>query len=109
MAPQVRKLKHHIFICTNERAADHPRGCCKLTHSEALIPLFKAGLAENGLSGEIRAQKAGCLDVCEYGPTVVVYPDGIWYGRVKPEDIAEIIQSHLIDGHPVDRLRIPGK
>ena len=107
--PPVKKLKAHIFICTNERAPGHPRGCCKEKHSEDLIKLFKAGLAEAGLAGEVRAQRAGCLDTCEYGPTVTIYPDNVWYGKVQPADVAEIIRSHLIEGKPVERLRISGK
>jgi (2Fe-2S) ferredoxin len=105
----MKKLKAHIFVCTNERAAGHPRGCCKARNSEDLIPLFKQELAKAGLSAETRAQKAGCLDTCEFGPTVVIYPDSVWYGNVKPEDVPEIVKSHLIEGVPVERLKIPGK
>lgn len=104
-----RKLKAHLFICTNERPAGHPRGCCKEKNSEALVQGFKEELARRGLAGEVRAQKAGCLDTCEYGPSIVVYPDNIWYGPVRQEDIAEIVESHVVGGKPVERLRIPGK
>ncbi|NBU21732.1 (2Fe-2S) ferredoxin domain-containing protein [bacterium] len=103
------KLKAHIFVCTNERPAGHPRGCCMNHKSDNLVQLLKKELARAGLSTEVRAQKAGCLDVCEYGPALVVYPDQVWYGGVKPEDISEIVQSHLKDGRVVERLRIPGK
>lgn len=103
------KLRAHVFVCTNERPAGHPRGCCKTKNSEGLVQLFKEEIAKAGLNKQIRAQKAGCLDVCEFGPTLVVYPDGIWYGRVQPEDVQEIVKSHLQDGKPVERLRIPGK
>jgi (2Fe-2S) ferredoxin len=77
--------------------------------SDNLVQLLKKELAQAGLSTEVRAQKAGCLDVCEYGPALVIYPDQVWYGGVKPEDISEIVQSHLKDGRVVERLRIPGK
>jgi (2Fe-2S) ferredoxin len=105
----MKKLKAHIFVCTNERPAGHPRGCCKEKNSEELVALFKQELSKAGLGGETRAQKAGCLDTCEFGPAVVVYPENIWYGNVKPSDVPEIIQSHLVRGEPVERLRIPGK
>lgn len=59
------------------------------------------------MKGRIRANKAGCLDQCELGVSVVVYPDGVWYGRVTLEDVNEIIESHLIAGKPVERLRVP--
>jgi (2Fe-2S) ferredoxin len=54
----------------------------------------------------VRANKSGCLDQCELGPTVAVYPDGVFYGGVRPEDVDEIIESHIIHGQPVERLRI---
>ena len=73
------------------------------------MQLFKQELSKTGLKGEVRAQKAGCLDTCEFGPTVVIYPDGVWYGRVQASDVAEIVQSHLIQGKPLERLKIPGK
>jgi len=55
----------------------------------------------------VRANKAGCLDQCEVGPTVVVYPEAVWYGHVTPADVDEIIDSHIIGGQPVERLVIP--
>lgn len=103
------KFKAHIFVCTNERPPGHPRGCCKEKQSEELIQLFKKELSEAGLSKEVRAQKAGCLDSCEFGPAIVVYPDNVWYGRVQASDVAEIVRSHIRGGQPVERLKIPGK
>jgi (2Fe-2S) ferredoxin len=103
------KLKAHIFVCTNERPSGHPRGCCKEKNSEELIQAFKKELSKVGLALNVRAQRAGCLDTCEYGPSVVIYPDNIWYGKVAIEDVPEIVKSHLVDGRPVERLRIPGK
>ena len=102
MAP----FERHVFICTNQRSADHPRGCCNPDGSEALHKAFKRALAERGLSRRIRANKAGCLDQCEHGPTVVVYPDGVWYGGVTEADVAEIVDRHLGEGQPVSRLRL---
>ena len=54
----------------------------------------------------MRANKAGCIDQCEHGPNVVVYPEAVWYGGVKPEDVAEIVESHIVGGVPVRRLRL---
>lgn len=107
--PPVRQLEAHIFVCTNERSQGHPRGSCKPRGSEELIQRFKMKLASAGLAAKVRTNKAGCLDVCEYGPAVVIYPDGVWYGGVKPDDVDEIVQSHLVEGRPVERLKIPGK
>lgn len=105
----MKKLKFHIFICTNERPDSDPRGCCKSKKAEELIPIFKREVSEAGLSPCVRAQRAGCLDTCAYGPSVVIYPEGVWYGGVKPEDVREIVRSHLVEGKPVQRLLIPGK
>jgi (2Fe-2S) ferredoxin len=59
-----------------------------------------------GLAERVRINKSGCLDQCEHGPTVVVYPDAVWYGFVKPGDAAEIVEEHLVNGRPVERLRL---
>ena len=101
------KFERHIFICTNQRAEGHPRGCCDPAGSAELHRLFKTKLAQRGAKNTIRANKAGCLDQCELGPTVVVYPEAVWYGGVRPEDVDEIIDSHILGGKPVDRLMIP--
>lgn len=103
------KLVAHLFVCTHERSADHPKSCCQAKNSENLIVALKRELAAAGLATQVRAQRAGCLDVCGSGPAMVVYPEAIWYGNVKEEDIAEIVRSHLVGGKPVERLRIPGK
>jgi len=101
------KFKHHLFICTNSRAADHPRGSCDPQKAGDLHRAFKTKLAQRGLKGTIRANKSGCLDQCEHGPTVVVYPGEVWYAVKRAEDVDEIIESHIVGGTPVERLRIP--
>ncbi len=108
-APTVKKLKYHVFVCLNERAPGSPRGCCKSKGSEKILESLKTAVLEAGLKAEVRAQKAGCLDVCEFGPSIVVYPDNVWYGSVNLDDVSEIVRSHLGEGKPVERLRIPGK
>jgi (2Fe-2S) ferredoxin len=100
-------FERHVFICTNERPADNPKGSCKTRGSEDVLQRFKTLVGERGLTATVRAQKCGCLDYCSFGPTVVVYPDGVWYGRVTPQDVDEIVDSHLAGGVPVDRLRVP--
>jgi (2Fe-2S) ferredoxin len=68
---------------------------------------FKKAIHAAGLKRVVRANKAGCLDQCARGVTVVVYPEQVWYGGVRPEDVDEIVQSHVVGGVPVARLRIP--
>ncbi|MHB1022232.1 MAG: (2Fe-2S) ferredoxin domain-containing protein [Acidobacteriaceae bacterium] len=68
---------------------------------------FKDAVAAAGLKATVRANKAGCLDQCEHGPAVVVYPEAVWYGFVTLEDVNEIVRKHLVEGRPVERLRLP--
>lgn len=96
----------HLFICENKRPDGHPRGCCSNKGSIEIRQAFKARLTELGINDKIRANSAGCLDACEEGPVVVVYPEQVWYGKVKLEDVEEIIQNHLINNQPVERLKI---
>ena len=96
----------HVFICTNERDPADPRGCCSQRGGNEVRDAFKRKLKERGLHGRMRANASGCLDACEFGPSIVVYPDCVWYGGVSVEDIDEIIESHLINDVPVERLLI---
>ena len=105
----MKRFEKHIFICENRRPEGHPKGCCAEKNSLAVRELFKKRLKELGLSSDIRSNSAGCLDACEHGVTVVVYPEQIWYGKVTVDDVEEIIQSHLIKNLPVDRLKIADK
>ncbi len=100
------KFERHIFICGNQRPAGHPRGCCDPTAKAELQKLFKQKLAERGLKGRVRANQSGCLDQCEHGPNLVVYPEAVWYGGVTLADVDEIVESHILGGKPVERLRL---
>lgn len=99
-------FERHVFVCTNTRKPDHPRGCCSARQSEAIRDRLKTLAAEQGLKGRVRVNSAGCLDQCEHGPTIVVYPEGVWYGFVTLADVDEIVSSHLVAGRPVERLRL---
>jgi len=101
------KFERHIFVCCNQRPPDNPRGCCDPDGLAQLQLAFKQKLAACGLKHTVRANKSGCLDQCEHGPTVVVYPEAVWYGRVKMEDVEEIVESHILRGKPVERLILP--
>ncbi|HEY9078585.1 (2Fe-2S) ferredoxin domain-containing protein [Magnetovibrio sp.] len=95
----------HIFCCTNERPAKHPRGSCAALGSVKLRDYMKARAKELGLEG-VRVNSAGCLDRCELGPAVVVYPEGIWYSIKTFEDVDEILIDHIEKGGRVDRLML---
>ena len=100
------RFTKHIFVCENLRSEDDPRGSCSAKASHEIRKALKSELKKRGLNVTARANQAGCLDACEFGPAMVVYPEAIWYGGVKLEDVPEIVESHIIAGVPVERLRI---
>ena len=100
------QFERHIFVCTNRRDPENPKGCCAAKGGEALKDKLKAELHARGLKKRMRANAAGCLDVCAHGPAMVVYPEGVWYAHVTPDDIPEIVEKHLIGGEVVERLRL---
>jgi (2Fe-2S) ferredoxin len=98
--------KHHVFFCLNKR--DPPEACCANHDSEAMKDYAKKrvkALKLNG-PGKVRINAAGCLDRCEEGPCIVVYPEGTWYTYVDSSDIDEIIDEHLVKGRIVERRKI---
>ncbi|MCA8919224.1 MAG: (2Fe-2S) ferredoxin domain-containing protein [Planctomycetes bacterium] len=105
MAKEFPPYERHVFICMNERESGHPRGDCKSKGAEGVLLRFKELVAQKKLKPRIRAQKSGCLDTCELGVSVVVYPEAVWYKQVSPADVDEIVESHLVNGVPVERLR----
>jgi len=99
-------FERHVFVCHNVRPADAPRPSCTTDGKSELHARLQQLSRDAGLSGKVRINKSGCLDQCEHGPTVVVYPDAVWYGNVRPEDAEAIVLEHLVGGRPVERLRI---
>ncbi len=102
---------HHVFFCTNEREPDasgNVRPSCGGKNAQALQDYAKKKVKSLGLSGhgKVRVNNAGCLDRCEEGPCVVVYPEETWYTFIDEHDIDEIVESHLKGGKVVERLRI---
>jgi (2Fe-2S) ferredoxin len=103
----VPTFQRHVFVCINERPADHPKGCCKSKGGPEVRDALKKALAARGIKGEVRANNAGCLDQCEQGVTVVVYPEQVWYGHVTVDDIEELVEKHIVGGEAVERLMLP--
>ena len=99
-------FKCHIFCCTNSREPGHTRGCCAEKDGEALRDYMKKRIKELKILFT-RVNNAGCLDRCELGPCMVIYPEGIWYACKTREDVDEVINEHLLGGRPVARLRLP--
>ena len=96
----------HIFICTNQRAEGAHRKSCGEAHGMEIVDAFKKKLKEKNLPIKLRAQKAGCLDICDYGQTIVVYPEGVFYVGVELGDVDEIINEHIVNNKVVERLRL---
>jgi (2Fe-2S) ferredoxin len=99
--------KYHLFVCTNRRPEGHPKGCCSEKGSEAIREFFKEEIKRLGLRSHARANIAGCLDTCQFGPSVVVYPEAVWYRVSSLEDAKEILECHIQRGQIVERLRMP--
>ena len=99
-------FNHHVFFCCNQR--DESRACCNNHGAQELRDYAQKRVKELGLAGpgKVRINQAGCLDRCEEGPVIVVYPEAVWYTYVDREDIDEIVEEHLVHGRVVERLRI---
>ncbi|WP_374669066.1 ferredoxin [Ramlibacter sp.] len=99
--------RHHIFFCLNQR--DNGEACCADHNAQAAFDRCKAQVKAQGLAGpgQVRVNKAGCLDRCAGGPVAVVYPEAVWYTYVDAHDIDEIVESHLKNGRVVERLLTP--
>lgn len=100
--------RHHVFFCLNQREPGADRPSCANCGAQAMQEYAKKRIKELGMAGagKIRINKSGCLDRCEEGPVLVVYPDATWYTYFDQSDIDEIIDSHLLRGEPVERLMI---
>ena len=100
-------FQHHVFFCLNKR--ENGEACCADQNADAMFAYCKEQAKQQGLSGpgQVRINKAGCLDRCSAGPVAVVYPDAVWYTYVDQADIDEIIESHLKNGQVVERLLVP--
>ena len=86
----------HVFCCINERAPGHPRGSCSARGAQALQAYMKAQGKALGLGSRVRMNKSGCLERCELGPTMVIYPEGVWYTYNSEADIDEILHRHVL-------------
>ncbi len=99
-------FKHHVFFCCNQREAG--ANCCNNHGASDLRDYAKKKVKALGLSGEgkVRINQAGCLDRCDEGPVLVIYPEAVWYTYVDREDIDDIVHEHLQHGRIVERLKV---
>ncbi|KAA3616220.1 MAG: (2Fe-2S) ferredoxin domain-containing protein [Calditrichaeota bacterium] len=101
----MEKYEKHIFVCVNERTEDNPKGSCFNKNSLNVFQKFRKEITTRDLKKTVCASKSGCLASCSDGPTVVVYPEGVWYKNVSENDVAEILEEHILGDRPVERLR----
>ena len=100
------QYKRHVFVCTGGDT------CPTQGDTEKYVKILRAEVVKAGLKVDVRINKSGCFSQCGHGPMMVVYPENVWYGGVQESDLMEIFQSHILNGHPVARLRyepgVPG-
>ncbi|AAU90579.1 MULTISPECIES: (2Fe-2S) ferredoxin domain-containing protein [Methylococcus] len=101
------KPSKHVFVCAQTRPPGHPRGSCGQLGSTAVFQTFMQQFEAGQLYGQFALTSTGCLGTCDLGPTVLVYPEGVMYSKVSPADVSEIIEEHLKNGRPVERLLAP--
>jgi len=96
----------HVFVCSQSRPAGHPRGSCAHKGGSELLQAFWKELQNRNAYDRVAITYSGCIGPCDQGPNVLVYPDGVLYGGVSKDDVAEIFDSHLNGDVPVERLRV---
>lgn len=99
-------FSHHVFVCGNRRDPGHRRGCCDPEGQDRLRNELKVLVKSKGLAPLVRVNKAGCLEQCEHGPTMVIYPQAIWYGGVTPADLSRIVEQTIERGEVLEDLLI---
>jgi len=95
-------FRFHLFVCTQQKPKGVPS--CPASGSLAVLDRLDREIQTRGLSDNVQLTTCGCMGLCDEGPTMVVYPEGVWYRRVQPSDISEIVGTHLHGGKPVDWL-----
>lgn len=100
-------FKRHVFFCTN-KTTDGSQ-CCSALGAEKARTYLKQKCKDKGIhgAGQVRVNSAGCMDRCQFGPVIVIYPEAVWYTYVDQDDLDEILESHLMQGKVVERLLLP--
>jgi (2Fe-2S) ferredoxin len=104
MVSPMPRYQHHVFVCTNKRPPGHPKGSCGERGAQDIVLTLTEEVERQELFETVKVNSSSCLGPCQQGPTIVVYPEGIWYCGVNEKDIQELVTSHLVNGVPVDRL-----
>ena len=99
----------HVFVCTQNRPQGHPRGSCAASGCAEVMNEFMLEIQRRNLFDKIGLTNTGCMGPCSFGPSVLVYPEGVMYGRVGKDDVKAIIEKHLLGGEPVAALQLPAE
>ena len=105
--PSPSQPRVHFFICVNERAGDSDLPSCARRGSRSVLAAFQNELAARGYPRGVKVSGSSCLTTCQCGPAVAVYPDGVWYGEVRAEDVPALVDAHLNGSAPLERLLLP--
>jgi (2Fe-2S) ferredoxin len=101
------KPEKHVFVCVQARAPGHPRGSCAANGCGAVMDEFLQQFQDRNLFERFAITNTGCLGPCSSGPNALVYPEGVMYGKLTKDDVATIIDQHLLGGTPVESLLLP--
>ncbi|MBF0288745.1 MAG: (2Fe-2S) ferredoxin domain-containing protein [SAR324 cluster bacterium] len=99
------QLKHHFFVCQNNRPPGHPKGSCAERGSFDVMDALYQHIEEKELWGKVKVTGTACLGPCDRGAVAVVYPEGVWYSIQSTDDVDEIMTKHVEQGSPVERIR----
>ncbi len=102
----MQKPKYHLFVCSSSKINGQQKGYCHSKEAVDIIQRFIEEIDERGLSGDVLVTNTGCFGICSSGPAAVVYPEGVWYGGLTPDDVPEIVESHFGNGVRVGRLEL---
>lgn len=100
------KPKYHIFVCTSCRINGQQKGFCYSKDAVDIVQRFMEEIDDRDLSSEVMVTNTGCFGICEKGPIVVIYPEGVWYGNLTSDDVEKIVEQHIEGGNVVEELVI---
>lgn len=103
------KPDKHVFVCTQNRPQGHPRGSCASSGCADVMNEFMSEIQAQNLFDKIGLTNTGCMGPCMMGPSVLVYPEGVLYGKVTKDDVKTIISEHLLGDKPVEKLLVPAE
>jgi (2Fe-2S) ferredoxin/predicted O-methyltransferase YrrM len=95
-------FRYHVFVCDQRKAEGVP--CCSARGSAKVLEALRKEVAAHGLFNDVQITTCGSIGLCERGPNMIVYPEGIWYSNLAPEDVPEIVRTHFQEGRVVERL-----